>query len=132
MWTQLTPEKKAEFVKLLRDSANISRSCEAIGISRQCYYNHLKSDPDFKAEVDNALEFAADELEQEARRRALMAEKPSDTLLIFMLKGAKPAKYAERVVHKIDPREIDSLIESELTKLTATNGDNPGQETTIH
>jgi hypothetical protein len=127
-------KKKDEFLKLLRETANATRSCKAVDISYTCYWEHLKSDPEFRMAVNEAYESAGDVLEQEARRRALEGiDKPvfykgevcglvkqySDTLLIFLLKAAKPNKYAERIAHKIDPKAIDSLIEKELGKLAA-------------
>jgi hypothetical protein len=63
-----------------------------------------------------AYEQAGERLEQEARRRAVEGTKKnvyyqgepcgvnteySDTLLIFLLKGAKPEKYAERVHNSV-------------------------------
>jgi hypothetical protein len=140
-------EKKKRFLELLKETANITKSCEAVGISHNCYRDHYKADAEFRELADEAYEYAGDLLEQEARRRAFEGvDKPvfyqgdvcgaireySDTLLIFLLKGAKPSKYAERVIHKIDPKEIDSLIEQELSKITRPDGDNTIPETTVH
>lgn len=141
-------EKKERFLKLLKESANITRSCEGVGISHTCYKDHYRADPEFKVLADEAYEYAGDVLEQEARRRAFSGVlKPvyqggkkvglirefSDTLLIFLLKGAKPGKYADRVIHRFDPKEIDNLIEHELGKLMkAEDADAGNAGTTVH
>lgn len=113
--TKLTPKKRQEFVNHLREmGGNVSRACAAINISRQSFYELRKRDESFAAAWEEAVEYGLDELEQEARRRALHGtEKPvfyrgaecgvireySDTLMIFLLKGGRPEKYRERVEH---------------------------------
>jgi hypothetical protein len=78
------------------------------GIDRGTHYHWLK-DPEYKAQFEAAQVQAADMLEDEAIRRAFHGvEKPitvagkreiiresSDTLLIFLLKGARPQKYRD-------------------------------------
>jgi len=74
-------------------------------------YRWRAEDKTFAAAWDKAIEIGADLLEEEAMRRAVTGvQRPvfqggrlvghvrdySDTLLIFLLKGAKPQKYAER------------------------------------
>ena len=83
---------------------------------RQTVYDWRAADPAFAAAWDAALDQAADTMEREAFRRAVEGvEEPvygrvakdsdgeigritkySDTLLIFLLKGARPEKYRER------------------------------------
>src|SRR5690606_18484748 len=84
-------------------------------------YRLRKEDPDFAAAWDEAMEQASDALEVEARRRAIegwdepvfyqgmetgMVRKFSDTLLIFLLKGARPEKYRDRIDHTTKGKEI--------------------------
>lgn len=71
----------------------MSASARTIAASRTALYNLRESDPEFAAAWDDAIEQGADALEDEAVRRALSS---SDTLLIFLLKGARPDKYRER------------------------------------
>lgn len=74
-------------------------------------YAQRKDDPDFAQDWADALDTAADVMEHEAFRRAVKGTiKPvyqngklvgsikeySDTLLIFLLKAARPEKYRER------------------------------------
>ena len=83
---------------------------------RQTVYDWRAADSDFAAAWDDALDQAADTMEREAFRRAVegveetvygrvdrysdgeigKVRKYSDTLLIFLLKGARPEKYRER------------------------------------
>ena len=89
----------------------MSRACEAVDISRFTAYAWRDNDQNFAAEWERAKEAGVDALEDEARRRAFEGTaKPvfhqgiqcgtiqeySDTLTIFLLKGARPEKYRER------------------------------------
>jgi hypothetical protein len=109
---KFTPEKKAQFCEELRKAGgNVSRTAEICAVSKMGAYDAAKADPEFSRAWDEAVEFGIEELETEARRRAYLGvdepvyqggkevglvRKYSDTLLIFLLKGAKPDKYRDR------------------------------------
>lgn len=109
-----TPDtpKKERFVLALAKTGNVSEACKTAGIGRKTAYRYREDDPEFASAWNEALDEAADALEGEARRRAVTGTlKPifhkgaicgkvreySDTLLIFLLKGARPERYRERV-----------------------------------
>ncbi len=99
----MTPKKrewKPRFVELLRETGNVTGSARAAGISRGHAYAEREKSPQFARDWDDALEEAADALEEEARKRA---KTTSDTLLIFLLKGLKPETYGDRIKHQGDP-----------------------------
>ncbi len=77
----------------LAKTGNISASARAADIERSTHYKWIRSDPDYAAAADQALETAVDVLEAVARKRAMVG---SDTLLIFLLKAARPEKYQDR------------------------------------
>ncbi|HET8626735.1 MAG TPA: hypothetical protein VFL91_04920 [Thermomicrobiales bacterium] len=89
--------KKRAFLAAFAENGNASRAAALAGVHRAQHYRWLAADPDYAAAFREAREHAADRLEEEARRRALAG---SDTLLIFLLKGARPEKYAERRRHE--------------------------------
>jgi hypothetical protein len=108
--------KKQAFLGTLAEVGNISQAAELVGINRSAHYDWMRDDPDYPALYEAAMEQAADRLEQEARRRAVegvedpiyyqgkkvgTVKKYSDSLLIFLLKGARPGKYAERFDQRI-------------------------------
>jgi hypothetical protein len=114
--TGLTPEKRGRFLALLRDGHTVKHAAAAIRLSRQALYVHRADEAGFKADWDAAVEEGTEALEQEARRRAVDGTlKPvyyqgakvgtvreySDTLLIFLLKGRKPAVYRDNVKHTV-------------------------------
>ena len=86
------------------------RACEGSGVGRSSHYRWLEHDPDYREAFDLARQETAHRLEAEAYRRAVEGvEKPvgwymgqpggyvreySDKLLIVLLKGAFPEKYA--------------------------------------
>lgn len=112
--TSRTLEKgdwRAVFIATLADTGNVSAAAQAAGVGRRTVYEHYDKEPDLKAAWDEAVDVAADGMEEEAHRRAVKGtlrpvyqggkkvgsiREYSDTLLIFMLKGARPEKYRER------------------------------------
>jgi hypothetical protein len=61
----------APFLEQLTDTGNVSASARSVGVSSTSVYALRKTDADFAAAWDQALEDAADTLEAEARRRAV-------------------------------------------------------------
>lgn len=98
------------FLAALAETGIVLHAAAAAGIQRNTAYNRRLNDPDFAAAWDEAIEDAADRLEQEARRRAYEGtDEPvfyrgeqcgairrySDRLLEFLLKGMRPHKFRE-------------------------------------
>lgn len=131
-----TPEKEAEFLAVLADTCNVSKACAHAGIGRVTVYEWRDADPDFAARWDQAKRIGADILEEEALRRAVegvqepvyyqgtlvdTVTKYSDTLLMFLAKGAKPEVYKDRVQSEISgpggaPIAIDDTAAAEKLK----------------
>jgi hypothetical protein len=108
--TKWTPKKRAAFLTALGGGNTVTFAAERVGVTRQVAYRVREQDPTFKAEWEQAVEQGTEALEQEAKRRALegwdepvyqggamvgTVRKHSDTLLIFLLKGRKPATYRD-------------------------------------
>jgi len=113
--------KKAAFLSAYAECATVRRAAEAAGISTTSHYRWLESDPEYVAAFEEAERLSVKSLEEEARRRAYegcrrlkfdgkgnvlidpATGEPyeelqySDTLMIFLLKGAAPDKYRERM-----------------------------------
>jgi hypothetical protein len=94
----LHPKKRAFLVAYSRSGLLVA-SCDAARISHQLHAYWLKTDPDYTRAFAEARAMVADILEDEALRRAVAVEGASDTLLIFLLKGARPDVYKERYEH---------------------------------
>lgn len=107
-----TPKTRTEFLEAIKVTCNITKACEMSGLSRTSAYDWREDDKEFAADWQKALDVASDMLEEEAIRRAKDGtQKPvyqqgnlvghvqeySDTLMIFLLKGAKPKKYGDKV-----------------------------------
>ena len=102
------------FLAAFAETATITAAAEVADVGRRTHYDWM-ADPEYAARFADAEQEAVDALEAEARRRAVVGvEEPvgwyqgvpgeyvrkySDTLLIFLLKGAKPEKYRERFEH---------------------------------
>lgn len=112
--TKRTYKKTEKFLVRLARTGNIALACRAEGIGRTTAYEWREADEAFRLAWDVALEEAADLLEKEANRRAVAGirkaklykgkivhweKEYSDSLLIVLLKAARPAKFRERFEH---------------------------------
>lgn len=114
---QATATAKDLFIDAYRQTGNVTAACEHVAnttattVGRRTHYDWLTSDADYVERFADAKAEAADRLVGEARRRATRGvEEPvyyqgaevghirrySDTLLIFLIKGALPETYRER------------------------------------
>jgi hypothetical protein len=129
--------KKRGFLAAYAQTGNVKLACEAARVGRSSHYRWLEHDPDYVEEFEQAKKDAVDVLEAEARRRAVEGwEEPvgwykgeaggkvrrySDTLLIFLLKGAAPHKYRERmeVSGALAKLDFSVMTDSQLTRIAA-------------
>ena len=114
----LTP-KQRRFLAAYRECGSIRRAAELAKVSRNTHHTVWIRDPGYAKAFDDATEEAVDRLEEEARRRAVegvakvkyhngrpiinpdtgkpvVKHEYSDPLLMFLLKGARPAKYRDQ------------------------------------
>jgi hypothetical protein len=149
---KLTPKKRACLANYAL-TGNVTVACNAALISRTTFYFWLKNDPDFAKLADDALEQAADHMEHEARRRAFdgweepvfgavgaqlqdgkvvsqgtgvvgTVRKYSDTLLIFLLKGARPRKFRDNASLELTgkdggPVQLEPVVDKLKARLEA-------------
>lgn len=103
--------KKRLFLEIYANSGHASMACRAVGIGRTTEWLWRKRDAQFAALREQAQAMAVEALEDEARRRAIdgtlepvfaggrlcgSIRRYSDSLLIFLLKAAKPEVYRDR------------------------------------
>jgi hypothetical protein len=108
----LSESRRATFLNKLSELGNVTAAADAAGVRTQLLYDVRSRDETFAREWAEALDHAGDALETEAHRRAVLGvDEPffqggkqvgcirrfSDTLLILLLKGARPDKFRERV-----------------------------------
>jgi hypothetical protein len=86
-WAPVFLEKFAAF-------GNVLLACHAAGVSRDAPYKRARRSAAFAADWAQARDDAIDQLEGEARRRALAG---SDQLLMFLLRAHRPERYRETV-----------------------------------
>lgn len=106
-----TAESKKKFLEGFGQIATVTGAAEHAKVSRRVHYQWLDADTRYAAAFAAAQLEANDRLEGEARRRAVSGveepvwfqgkivgtvRKHSDTLLIFLMKGAMPDKYRDR------------------------------------
>ena len=121
---------KKAFLAAIRETGNITEAAKAAGVHRNSHYNNWLKDKEYAKEFVDAMDEAVDGLVKEAKRRATeglrkykfhsQSGKPilhpdtgepyyeheySDTLLIFLLKGARPETYRDNVKVTGDSKE---------------------------
>lgn len=129
------------FCTALAESGNVSHACKTVLIARSTAYEAREAHADFAAAWDEALEFAADALEFEIRRRAMQGvDEPifykgqevgtirrySDGLLMFLAKATRPEKFRERLQVKNDVNltASDALVAAFGDAVAKIYGDN--------
>ena len=121
-----TPEARETFIKVLRNTGNVSLAARAIGMHRRYMYDLKDADPEFALEWDDAVQEATDVLIEEARRRAARGvlepvyyqgmvvghiRKYSDVLLMFLIKARRKEYATERREHSgLDGKPMESKV----------------------
>ncbi len=110
-------QKKRVMLASVAATGNISEACRRAEIERSTHYRWMEADEQYALSFRQAEQTAIDAMEQEAWRRAVEGtvepvvsagkhvtdiRRYSDTLLIFLLKGARPGKYRDRVDVTVD------------------------------
>ncbi len=118
--------KKRAFLAAYARCGTVTQAATLADVHRSAHYEWLKEDEAYVEAFAAAKEEAGEWLEAEARRRAFLGilkavhykgervdyvREYSDTLLIFLLKGAMPAKYRERHEITIDHVALRSEAE---------------------
>jgi len=129
----VTQAKKSAFLAAFVQLGTVLHAAEAAGIERKSHYRWL-ADPIYAAAFAEAEDKAREAMVREARRRAIEGtEKPvyqggklvgtireySDTLLIFLMKGAMPETYRERVDINMDIRTAIERLTSDPVEQAA-------------
>ena len=121
---KLTRERRERFLKALAETGIVRTAVDIAGTSRTRVYELRKRDTIFAAAWDEAEEQAADALEAEAWRRAVVGmpeplvsagrvvrdddgqpiaiRRYSDTLMIALLKARRPDRFKDRAVVEHD------------------------------
>ena len=140
--TVRTFEKERACLAALAATCSVTQACEDADGGRATVYEGRAADVDFAARWDEAKRIGAEALEDEAMRRASRGvdepvfhqgaqvgtvRKYSDTLAIFLLKGAMPEKYRDNAKLELAGRvELSKLtddeLDQELLALQATVG----------
>ncbi len=123
--TILTPDAREKFLEKIRENGNITLAAALVGVSRQRAYQIRDKDKEFAKSWDEAIEIATDNLEHEARRRAMQGTvKPvyykgqvcgymqeySDKLMDTLLAAHRPGKYRPNVGDLPPGSEIAIII----------------------
>lgn len=143
---KLTRERQERFLKALAETGIVSAAVEIAGTSRTRVYDLRKRNPGFAAAWEEAEDRAADALEAEAWRRAVVGvQEPlvgggklvrdddgqpiairrySDTLMLALLKARRPEKFKDRAVveHDIADGLADRLEAARQRALAASAG----------
>lgn len=132
--------QKAAWLRAFSKTGIIQSACDEVGVDRTTVLRWKNDDEAFAREWGKAYDAAIDGLEREAMRRAFEGwEEPvyqggamvgtirkfSDTLLIFLMKGARPGKYRDNARIEltgadggpVQTQAVDSLDDHEKRRL---------------
>jgi hypothetical protein len=121
-------KRKGAFLQALASGLSVTRAADQAAVGRATVYGWRKSDAAFSSAWDDALEASADLLEDEARRRAVegveenvyyggkpvgVVRKYSDSLLVMLLKGRRPAIYRDRLSAEVSGPDGGPVVMSD-------------------
>jgi len=124
-----TPKRKLALIEDVRETGNITHSCQRLGLNRTRCYQLKHTDSQFAQALEDAREEAIDMMIAEARRRAVEGvtdpvyqqgqrvgeiQKYSDNLLMFLIKGARPEYATER--RELSGRDGGPIETSQMTE----------------
>ena len=116
--------RQTAFLEAYKECATITHAVRIAKIVRQSHYNWLAKDKEYQTAFAEAEVAATDALIAEARRRATQGvsepvyykgevvgaiQKYSDSLLMFLIKGALPEVYRERYEFSGGPKPIQFI-----------------------
>lgn len=123
---QMAQAQKAKLPEAFARYGTITAATKAVGVGRRTHYNWLETDPEYAAAFADATEAFRESLEAEMFRRAVdgvdepvfddkgrlvtTRKKYSDTLLIFALKGAAPAKYKDNASQTVINGDVNQTL----------------------
>lgn len=109
--SEFSEEKRwADFLEYLSESGIVTDSAARAGLNRAQIKRRIKTDHEFRALYEEAMELGIDAIEDEATRRATIGtlepvfhkgrrvatiRKKSDLLMIFMLKARRPQTFKD-------------------------------------
>lgn len=110
-------ERQTAILQRFSECGSILQACEESGVSRDCHYRWLATDPEYKERFAEAKRQAIDALEARVFQRANVE---SDRLAEFLLRGLRPEVYGDRFKGEISgpnggPIEVGPV---DLTKLS--------------
>lgn len=126
---KFTAKKKRLFLNYLKKSGNKAGAAAKIGVGRSLISYHEKQDPHFAEEVQKALAFAEQEIDEEVYRRGIEGVKEdvwyqgdivgekttySDRMLEFRAKTLNPERYGDK--SKVDLNAHVELDDSSSAK----------------
>jgi len=94
-----TRARMKDFLEAYTKCGRVNRACEIAEIDRGTHYHHLANDAEYQQAFAEAQRRRADLIEDEIVRRAIDCE--SDTLLMFLARGAMPERYRERISSEV-------------------------------
>jgi hypothetical protein len=138
---KLNNARRQAFLQALAETGNVTAAVEIAGTSRSRVYELRRADPPFAAAWKEAEESAADALEAEARRRAVVGvlepvvssgkvvrdddgqpiaiRRYSDNLLLALLKARRPPRRERAVLFQLPPLQSPADAVDALAAITA-------------
>ena len=122
-WPDTLSALQIQFLNALAIGGSVARACRSVGMARANPYRWLENSEEFAEQFAVAKEYGVQRLEDWALSRAMDSDNPSDRLVEFLLKAARPEMYRDRVDHhlhgKVEHRKrviLEGLEEAEIVE----------------
>jgi hypothetical protein len=116
LFPQIQHGKQRAMLAAVAHCLSVTAACAQVGISRQTHYEWVRQHPAYAAAFAEAQQLGIEWLEDVAIERATAGERPSDVLLIFLLKAARPDKYRD-LQRREDRNDISELLKAVLLEM---------------
>jgi hypothetical protein len=92
---RFSPAKQAAFLAALEANGSLRGAARAVRLSLRSHYTWLMDDQTYPPRFKIAKDAGVEMLIAEAVRRATTGKRPSDLLLMFLIKAARPQEYRD-------------------------------------
>lgn len=121
--TQAKEERQAAYLDALSKTANRTYACKVAGITPATRRQWKSREDDWAQREQEAAEQAVDVLLMAAWKRATADNRPSDTLLIFLLKSLDRERFGDRYNHDHGGKSEGPAIKFEIVSTEARSED---------
>lgn len=118
--------KERLLVALEKNLGIVTAACKEVGVSRDTYYDYLKSDPEFKRKVDALDDYTTDYVESQLFKKIKSGDRSS--ILFYMKYKGRKRGYTESITMDANVKMEQPLLKPFEDKDDTNNSDREDKE----